>query len=132
MMLDFPDALPPKITEDLRSSFSPLGRTFSLAKKVLISDCIDIVIEIFVCAVIGSTYRENSYHELVDYKLLSIPFMVLAINQMYWFASVEKDNHRAIGRLIVLFVGMLAVTISESVISSYEAILKSQVTFGAS
>ncbi len=86
--------------------------------KVLISDCIDIVIEIFVCAVIGSTYRENSYHELVDYKLLSIPFMVLAINQMYWFASVEKDNHRAIGRLIVLFVGMLAVTISESICHS--------------
>lgn len=83
--------------------------------KVLISDCIDVIIEIFVCSVIGSTYRANSYCELEDYRLLSIPFMVLAINQLYWFASVKEDNHRAVGRLIVLFVGMLAVTISESI-----------------
>lgn len=83
--------------------------------KVLISDCIDILIEIFVCAVIGSTYKANGYHELADYKLLSIPFIVLAINQIYWYASVEKGNNMAIGRLILLFVGMLIVTISESV-----------------
>lgn len=86
--------------------------------KVLISDCIDIVIEIFVCAVIGSTYGTNGYHELTDYRLLSIPFIVLAINQMYWYASVNENNNRATGRLIVLLVGMLAVTISESICHS--------------
>lgn len=86
--------------------------------KALISDCIDIVIEIYVCAVIGSTYRANSYHELADYRLLSIPFIVLAVNQMYWYASVNEDNPMAIGRLILLLVGMLAVTISESICHS--------------
>lgn len=86
--------------------------------KVLISDSIDIVIEIFVCAVVGSTYRTNSYHELADYRLLSIPLIVLAINQMYWYASVKEDNPMAIGRLILLLVGMLAVTISELICHS--------------
>ena len=86
--------------------------------KVLISDCIDIVVEIFVCAVIGSTYGANGYHELPNYKLLSIPFIVLAVNQIYWFSCVEKNDNYAITRLIILFVGMLAITISESICHS--------------
>lgn len=86
--------------------------------KAFISDSIDIIIEIFVCAVIGSTYGAQGYHELADYRLLSIPFMGLAINQMYWYASVKEDNPMAIGRLILLLVGMLTITISESICHS--------------
>ena len=82
---------------------------------ILVSDCIDVVIEIFVCAVINTTYKQNGYHEWVDYRLLSIPFMVLAINQICWYIGVGEKNPRAIIRLIILFVGMLTVTIFESI-----------------
>lgn len=82
---------------------------------ILVSDCIDVVVEIFVCAVINTTYKSNGYHELVDYRLLSIPFMVLAINQICWYIGVGERNPRAITRLIILFVGMLTVTILESI-----------------
>lgn len=81
---------------------------------VLVSDCLDVLIEVFVCSVI-STYTSNGYHALDDYRLLSIPFMILAINQVCWFAIVEKENKLAIGRLILLLVGMLTVTILESI-----------------
>jgi hypothetical protein len=85
---------------------------------VLVSDCIDVIIEIFVCAVISSTYHSNNYHELADYRLLSIPFMLLAINQICWYIGVQERNRRAITRLIILFIGMLTVTISESICHS--------------
>ncbi len=85
---------------------------------VLVSDCIDVIIEIFVCAVISSTYHSNNYHELADYRLLSIPFMLLAINQICWYIGVRERNRRAITRLIILFIGMLMVTISESICHS--------------
>lgn len=82
---------------------------------ILVSDCIDVVVEIFVCAVINTAYKLNGYHEWVDYRLLSIPFMVLAINQICWYIGVGEKNPRAIIRLIILFVGMLTVTIFESI-----------------
>lgn len=82
---------------------------------ILVSDCIDVVIEVFVCAVISSTFRENEIHELADYRLLSIPFMILAVNQICWYIGVSEKNQRAITRLIILFVGMLSVTILESI-----------------
>lgn len=83
--------------------------------NVLISDCIDVIIEVFVCAIIGSTNMANGYHELPDYRLLSVPFMILAINQIYWYHGVQESNPRAIFRLIILFVGMLTITILESI-----------------
>lgn len=71
---------------------------------ILISDCIDVVIEIFVCAVISSTYGKNGHQELADNRLLSIPFMILAVNQICWYIGVHERNWRAIIRLIILFV----------------------------
>lgn len=85
---------------------------------ILVSDCIDVVIEIFVCAVITSTYNSNNYHDMTDYRLLSIPFMLLALNQMFWYSGVNERNIRAIIRLIILFVGMLTVTVLESICHS--------------
>lgn len=82
---------------------------------ILISDCLDVVIEIFVCAVISSTYTSDGYHELSDYRLLSIPFMILAVNQICWYVGIHERNHNAIIRLIILFVGMLVVTIFETI-----------------
>ena len=81
---------------------------------ILVSDCLDVLIEVFVCAVI-CTHTSNSYHALENYKLLSIPFMILAINQICWYIGVRERNPRAIIRLIILFVGMLTVTILESI-----------------
>lgn len=82
---------------------------------ILVSDCIDVLIEIFVCAVISTTYKQNGFHAQTDYRLLSIPFMVLAVNQICWYIGIQERNPRAIGRLILLFIGMLTVTISESI-----------------
>ena len=81
---------------------------------VLVSDCLDVLIEVFVCVVI-STYTSNGYHALRDYRLLSIPFMILAINQICWYIGIHEKNQRAIIRLILLLVGMLTVTILESI-----------------
>ena len=83
-----------------------------------ISDSIDIVIAIYVCAAIGSTYNENTYTELAHYQHLSIPFIILAINQFSWFVMVKEFNAPAIFRVNILFWGMLAVTISESLYHS--------------
>lgn len=81
---------------------------------ILVSDCLDVLIEVFVCAVI-CTYTSNGYHGLEDYRLLSIPFMILAVNQMCWYIGIQEKNQRAIIRLILLLVGMLTVTILESI-----------------
>lgn len=81
---------------------------------ILVSDCLDVLIEVFVCAVI-CTYTSNGYHGLEDYRMLSIPFMVLAVNQICWYIGIQEGNQRAIIRLIILFTGMLAVTILESI-----------------
>ena len=81
---------------------------------VLVSDCLDVLVEVFVCVVIN-TYTSNGYHGLEDYRLLSIPFMVLAVNQICWYIGIQEKNQRAIIRPILLLVGMLMVTILESI-----------------
>ena len=80
-----------------------------------ISDSIDIGVASYVCAAIGSTYDANVYTELPNYIHLSAPFIVLAINQFSWYVIVKEFNVPAIFRISILFFGMLAVTISESI-----------------
>lgn len=87
--------------------------------KALISDSIDIGIAIYVCAAIGSTYSANAYSELAHYQHLSIPFLILAINQFSWFVIVKEFNVPALFRICILFFGMLAVTISESLCHNF-------------
>lgn len=83
--------------------------------KPFISDCIDVAIAVIVCAAIGSTYRETAYHELRSYLILSIPFMILAINQFAWFIMVRLFDIPAIFRICILFLGMLIISIFEIV-----------------
>lgn len=83
-----------------------------------ISDSIDIGIAIYVCAAIGSTYSADVYSELEHNQHLSVPFLILAINQFSWFMIVKEYNKEAIFRICILFFGMLAVTISESICHS--------------
>lgn len=87
--------------------------------KALFSDCLDIAIAIYVCAAIGSTYNENGYCELSNYRHLSIPFLLLAINQFSWFVIVREFNSSAIFRICILFFGMTAITISECICHSF-------------
>lgn len=87
--------------------------------KALVSDCLDIAIAIYVCAAIGSTYNANGYCELSDYRHLSIPFLILSINQFSWFVMVREFNVPAIFRICILFLGMTAITVSESFIHSF-------------
>lgn len=87
--------------------------------SAFISDCTDIGIAIYVCAAIGSTYNDNAYTELAHYQHISIPFIILAINQFSWFVMVKEYNVPAIFRINILFWGMSAVTISESLHHSF-------------
>ena len=83
--------------------------------KPFISDCIDVTIAIFVCAAIGSTYRGCGYHELKSYLILTIPFIILAINQFTWFYMIREFDIPAIFRICILFVGMVAISVCEIV-----------------
>lgn len=86
--------------------------------RALFSDGLDIFLEIFICAAIGSTCRLTVYHELNSYLFLSIPFMLMAVNQFYWYVVVDEFNPRAILCLSLLFVGMVFVIVSEALYHS--------------
>ena len=85
----------------------------------LVSDFIDIGLSVYICAAIGSTYNTtDKYVEMTSYLHLSIPFLILAVNQFCWYLFVNEFNPAAIFRLLILFVGMFAVSISEAVCHS--------------
>ena len=84
-----------------------------------ISDSIDMMVAVYVCAAIGSTYNANVYTELASYIHLSAPFIVLALNQFSWYVLIKEFNVPAIFRISILFSGMLAVTISECINHSF-------------
>lgn len=79
--------------------------------KALLSDCLDIMVAIYVCAAIGGIYGHEN--ELKSYLHLSLPFLVLSVNQFCWFIFVKKFDLAAIFRICILFIGMLAISISE-------------------
>ncbi len=82
----------------------------------LVSDFIDIGLSVYICAVIGSTYNTtDKYVEISSYLHFSIPFLVLSVNQFCWYVFVNEFNSAAILRLLILFLGMLSVSISEGV-----------------
>lgn len=81
-----------------------------------LSDCIDICIFIYVCAVIGTTYDNISkdFSDMNTYWHISIPLMILSFNQLCWYIFVkEKRKSAAVLRLILLFIIMLTTTIME-------------------
>lgn len=83
--------------------------------QALISDCIDLLLAIYVCASIGGTYGSQGYNELTSYAHISIPFLLLSVNQFSWFVMIRLFDVPAIFRISILFFGMLAITISEEV-----------------
>lgn len=67
------------------------------------------------CAVIGGINGRGEI-DRIPYDLNPfVPFLVLSINQFSWFAMVEEFNISAILRICIIFIGMLAVTISKSI-----------------
>lgn len=78
-----------------------------------ISDSIDICIFIFVCTAIGYTYKADAEEvkDMSTYWYISIPFLILSVNQFCWYVVVQERNMKAVFRLILLFVVMLAATI---------------------
>lgn len=85
----------------------------------LISDCLDILIAIYVCAAMGGMCGINENNELSSYLHFSIPFLVLSINQFSWFVMVKKFDIPAIFRISILFLGMLATSVSELICHSF-------------
>lgn len=86
------------------------------SKGAFISDCIDVLAELYFCVAIMCIYRENIY----DYRHLSIPFVVIELNQFVWFVIVREFNASAVFRICLLLLGMLGVTISESIYPNNE------------
>lgn len=79
-----------------------------------LSDCFDICIFIYVCAVIGTTYDNitKDFSDMDTYWHISIPFLILSFNQLCWYIFVkEKRKSAAVLRLILLFILMLTTTI---------------------
>lgn len=83
------------------------------SKVAMASDFIDIAIVIYVCAAMGVASGRIEGYELTSYIHFSIPFMVLSINQFFWFVVIKSFDIPAVFRIFILFVGMLAVSISE-------------------
>lgn len=78
-----------------------------------ISDSIDICIFIFVCAAIGGTYNsaKGEFIDMTNYRRISIPFLILSVNQFCWYVVVQERNMKAVFRLVLLFIVMLTATI---------------------
>lgn len=76
----------------------------------LISDGLDIGFSVYICAVISGACADVS-----NYLRLSIPFLLIAVNQFYWYLKVKEFNPSAVFRLVLLFLGMLLITISECI-----------------
>ena len=85
----------------------------------LLSDCLDILIAIYVCAAMGGMYGLNENNELSSYLHFSIPFLVLSVNQFSWFVMVKKFDIPAIFRISILFFGMLTISVSELISHSF-------------
>ena len=85
----------------------------------LLSDCLDILIAIYVCAAMGGMYGMNENNELCSYLHFSIPFLVLSVNQFSWFVMVKKFDIPAIFRISILFFGMLTISVSELINHSF-------------
>lgn len=81
------------------------------SKWALVSDCIDVLAELYVCVAIMCIYNGD----ICNFMHLSIPFMIIEINQFVWFVLVREFNPAAVARIGLLFSGMLGVTISEAV-----------------
>lgn len=86
--------------------------------QALLSDCTDIIIAVYVCVAIGGIGKGSNYI-MNSYLHLSIPFLILSVNQFCWFVIVRNFDIPAIFRICILFVGMLAVTISEGIYHSF-------------
>lgn len=81
-------------------------------KWAFASDCLDICIFIYVCYMIGQTCVADKFIDLDTYRHISIPFLILSVNQFCWYVLVrEKEYASAVFRLVLLFIVMLTVTI---------------------
>lgn len=87
--------------------------------KALLSDCIEIVIALYVCAAISGIYGKGEENDMLSYLHLSIPFLFLSINEFSWFVMMRNYDVPAIFRITILFCGMLAATISEAINHSF-------------
>lgn len=87
---------------------------YNYRSLAFLSDCFDIALFIYVCAVIGSTCTDRGFDDLESYLHISIPFLILSFNQLCWYIFVkEKRKSAAVLRLILLFAVMLTATLFE-------------------
>lgn len=78
--------------------------------SALISDCLDIMIAIYICSAI---VRYSRSADDISYLHLSIPLLIVSINQFWWFVFMRKFDKPALLRISVLFIGMVCVTCVE-------------------
>lgn len=86
----------------------------------LISDCIDILCAIYICSAI---VRLSDADEYISYLHLSIPFLIVSINQFWWFVFMRKFDIPALFRTCILFLGMVLVTVIETVVRTNNSLI---------
>ena len=86
---------------------------------VLISDCIDVLCIVYMCAAMGLAYNQDGPNTFHTYIHLSIPFIIIATNQFWWFFMVREFDIPAIFRISILFFGMLTISVSELINHSF-------------
>ena len=79
--------------------------------SALISDCVDILIAIYICSSIA---RYSKTTDEISYLHLSIPFFLVSINQFWWFVFMRKFDTPALLRISILFFSMATISIIES------------------
>jgi len=77
----------------------------------LITDSVDILCALYLCSIM-SCYDEITSQ---SYLHLSVPYIMIAIAQFFWFVSMRIFDIPAVVRLFILFVGMVAISVSEMI-----------------
>ena len=80
----------------------------------LITDSIDILCAIYLCSIM-SCFKEITPQ---SYLHLSVPYIMIAIAQFFWFVSMRIFDIPALVRLFILFVGMVLISMSEMICHS--------------
>lgn len=77
--------------------------------SALLMDLVDVLCAVYLCSMLGG-YKETP---LSSYLHITGPYIGVAIAQFFWFVFMRSFDIPAMMRLLILFVGMVAISISE-------------------
>lgn len=75
----------------------------------LLMELVDVLCAVYLCSMLGG-YKETP---LSSYLHITGPYIGVSIAQFFWFVFMRSFDIPAMMRLLILFVGMIAISISE-------------------